>query len=59
LPTPNTKLNINNQAWSQPVVLEGLTGTFKFEQAINSNWHWAAQAGTQKLEITKLHSLLA
>ena len=50
LPTPNAKLNINNQAWSQPVVLEGLTGTVKFEQAINSSWRWLAQAGTQNLK---------
>ncbi len=50
LPTPNAKLNINNQAWSQPVVLEGLTGSVKFEQAINSNWRWLAQAGTQTLK---------
>jgi iron complex outermembrane recepter protein len=49
LPVPNAKLNINNQAWSQPVVLDGLTGTIKFEQAINSNWRWSAQAGTQQL----------
>ena len=50
LPTPNTKLNINNQPWSQPVVLEGLTGTVKFEQAINPQWRWSAQAGTQNLK---------
>lgn len=50
LPAPNAKLNINNQAWSQPVVLEGVTGTVKFEQAINSNWRWSAQAGTQRLK---------
>jgi iron complex outermembrane recepter protein len=49
LPSPNAKLNINNQSWSQPVVLEGLTGTVKFEQAINSKWRWFAQAGTQQL----------
>jgi iron complex outermembrane recepter protein len=49
LPTPNAKLNINNQPWSQPVVLEGLTGTIKFEQAINNQWRWSAQAGTQNL----------
>ncbi len=49
LPSPNSKLNINSQSWSQPVVLDGLTGTVKFEQAINSNWRWSAQAGTQKL----------
>ena len=50
LPAPNAKLNINNQPWSQPVVLEGLTGTVKFEQAINPQWRWSAQAGTQTLK---------
>lgn len=49
LPSPNAKLNINTQPWSQPVVLDGLTGTVKFEQALSSNWHWSAQVGTQKL----------
>ena len=50
LPAPNAKLNINNQPWSQPVVLEGLTGTVKFEQAINTQWRWSAQAGSQNLK---------
>ena len=49
LPAVNNKLNINNQPWSQPVVLEGLTGTIKFEQAINSQWRWSAQVGSQSL----------
>lgn len=31
------------------MVLEGLTGSVKFEQAINSRWRWSAQAGTQQL----------
>lgn len=43
------KLNINNQPWSQPVVLESLTGTLKYEQAINSQWRWSAQVGSQNL----------
>lgn len=49
LPAANNKLNINNQPWSQPVVLEGLTGTLKYEQAINSQWRWSAQVGSQSL----------
>ena len=49
LPAANNKLNINNQPWSQPVVLEGLTGTLKYEQAINSQWRWSAQIGSQSL----------
>ncbi len=49
LPAVNNQLNINSQSWSQPVVLEGLTGSLKFEQAINAKWRWFAQAGTQRL----------
>lgn len=50
LPAPDPRLNLNAQPWSLPVVLEGLTGTVKFEQAINSQWRWSAQAGTQRLK---------
>lgn len=50
LPSPDPRLNLNAQPWSLPVVLEGLTGTVKFEQAINSQWRWSAQAGTQRLK---------
>ena len=50
LPTPDPRLNLNAQPWSLPVVLEGLTGSVKFEQAINSQWRWSAQAGTQRLK---------
>lgn len=50
LPAVNNKLNINSQPWSQPVVLEGFTGTIKFEQAINPQWRWSAQAGSQNLK---------
>ncbi len=49
LPTPDPKININSQPWSQPVVLEGATGTVNLEQRLNSDWRWTAQAGTQKL----------
>jgi iron complex outermembrane recepter protein len=49
LPTPDAKLNINSQSWSQPVVLDGLTGSVKFDQAINADWRWTAQLGSQKL----------
>ncbi len=50
LPSPDPRLNLNNQPWSLPVVLEGLTGTVKFEQALNREWRWSAQAGTQRLK---------
>lgn len=50
LPTPDPRLNLNAQPWSLPVVLEGLTGTIKFEQALSRDWRWSAQAGTQRLK---------
>jgi iron complex outermembrane receptor protein len=50
LPAPDAKININNQPWSQPVVLEGVTGTVKLEQRLNSDWRWIAQLGTQRLK---------
>jgi iron complex outermembrane recepter protein len=49
LPAPNAKLNINSQAWSQPVVLKGLTGSVKLDQAITDGWRLMAQVGSQKL----------
>jgi iron complex outermembrane receptor protein len=49
LPAPNAKLNINNQAWSQPVVMKGLTGSVKLDQAITDGWRLMAQMGSQKL----------
>ena len=50
LPAPDPKLNINSQPWSLPVVLQGLTGTVKLEQALSPDWRWSAQAGTQRLK---------
>jgi iron complex outermembrane recepter protein len=49
LPAPNAALNLNQQTWSQPVVLDGLTGSLKLEQMINPDWRWIAQMGSQKL----------
>ncbi len=53
LPNPDAKRNLNSQPWSQPVVLDGLTGSLKFEQALNifgnADWRWSAQLGAQQL----------
>jgi iron complex outermembrane recepter protein len=46
----DTRLNLNNQPWSQPSVFEGLTGTLRFEQALGNQWRWSAQLGTQRLK---------
>ncbi len=48
--------NLNNQPWSQPSVFGALTGTLRFEQALNSQWRWQAQLGRQQL---KTHDRLA
>lgn len=50
LPAPNPYTNINNQPWSQPGVMSGLTGSVRYEQAINANWSWRAQASRQALK---------
>ncbi len=51
LPAPaDPRINLNNQPWSQPSVFDALTGTLRFEQAINSQWRWSAQLGSQTLK---------
>jgi iron complex outermembrane recepter protein len=51
LPAPvDPRLNLNNQPWSLPSVFDALTGTVRFDQAINSHWRWSAQLGTQHLK---------
>lgn len=50
LPPADPKLNLNRQAWSQPSVFEGLTGSLRYTQAINDQWQWSAQLGSQRLK---------
>ena len=51
LPAPvDPRLNLNNQPWSAPSVFDALTGTIRFDQAINADWRWSAQAGSQRLK---------
>ena len=51
LPPPtDPRINLNNQAWSQPSVFNALTGTLRFSQAINADWRWSAQIGQQRLK---------
>ncbi len=44
------QLNLNNQAWSLPSEFSAFTGTLRFEQAINSQWRWSTQLGSQTLK---------
>ena len=51
LPAPvDPRLNLNNQPWSQPSVFDAATGTLRFDQALNRDWRWSAQLGTQRLK---------
>lgn len=50
VPAPNPRLNLGVQPWTLPVALDSLSGSVRFEQALNSNWRWSAQAGTQRLK---------
>ncbi|MGE4241766.1 TonB-dependent siderophore receptor [Ramlibacter sp.] len=47
---PDPRLNLNNQPWSLPNEFDALTGTLRYEQAINTDWRWWAQLGSQRLK---------
>ncbi len=47
---PNPRLNLNNQPWSQPSSFDAFTGTLRVQQALDSNWRWTAQLGSQQLK---------
>lgn len=47
---PDPRLNLNNQAWSQPSDFQALTGTVRLRQQIDANWRWSAQLGSQRLK---------
>ena len=44
------RINLNNQSWSLPVVLDGNTGTLRWKQRLSADWRLAATLGTQQLE---------
>jgi iron complex outermembrane recepter protein len=51
LPAPaDPRLNLNNQPWALPSVFDAATGTLRFDQAINADWRWSAQVGSQRLK---------
>lgn len=50
LPFADPKLNLNRQAWSQPTLFEGLTGSLRYTQALNDQWQWSAHLGRQRLK---------
>ena len=50
MPAPvDPRINLNNQAWSLPVVFDANTASIRFSQAINTDWRWTLQLATQQL----------
>ena len=45
----NPRINLNNQAWSLPVVFNGSTGSLRYTHTINSDWAVVAHAMQQTL----------
>ncbi len=52
LPAPvNPRINLNNQPWSQPVVLEGDTASLRLRHRIDRDWQFTAHGMTQRLRM--------
>jgi iron complex outermembrane receptor protein len=50
VPAPgDPRINLNNQAWAQPVVLEGTTASLRWQQTLAEDWRFVAHAATQRL----------
>ncbi len=52
VPDANTidpRTNLNNQAWSQPVVLQGSTASLRVTHTLSTNWRARLHAMTQRL----------
>ena len=43
------RINLNNQPWSQPVVLEGTTGSLRWRQRLAGDWRFTAHGAVQEL----------
>ncbi|WP_140635358.1 TonB-dependent siderophore receptor [Methylibium rhizosphaerae] len=43
------RTNMNNQPWSQPVVLEGTTASLRLQQRLSESWRAVAHYGSQQL----------
>lgn len=44
------RINLNNQPWSLPVVMDANTASLRFSQAFAPGWRWTAHAATQRLK---------
>jgi iron complex outermembrane receptor protein len=44
------RINLNNQPWSKPVVLNGDTASLRLQHRLNESWRAIAHAGAQRLK---------
>ena len=50
VPAPtDPRINLNNQPWSLPVVLDGTTGSLRWTQKLGNDWRLVAHAASQRL----------
>lgn len=50
LPIVNdARINLNNQPWSLPVVMDADTYSLRYTQRMNPEWRWTAHAASQRL----------
>jgi iron complex outermembrane receptor protein len=50
VPAPtDPRINLNNQPWSQPVVMDGNTASLRLTHRLNTQWKLSAHAMTQRL----------
>lgn len=50
VPDPaDPRINLNNQPWSLPVVLDGDTASLRWRQRLANGWQFTAHAATQRL----------
>jgi len=52
LPDPKAidpRINLNNQAWSQPVVFDNQTASLRVQQRLSADWRALAHLGVQRL----------
>ncbi len=46
----DTRINLNDQPWSQKVVMGGDTASLRWQQRLNENWRFSAHAMQQRLK---------
>ncbi len=50
VPAPtDPRINLNNQPWSLPVVLDGTTGSLRWQQRLTPDWRFVAHVASQRL----------